>query len=143
MWKRNRQQQASRRRSRRGMSLVEVMVVIAIIVTLMSIIGYAALSAYQDSMVQTTQLQMGEIVKRVELRSLKKGPPSTSEGIASLYTDPNDKVPQDSWKHDFVYVSPGPNGMPFDLVSYGSDGSEGGTGNATDLKWSERNKWNE
>ncbi len=126
-----------RRRNRRGMSLVEVMVVIAIIVTLMSIIGFGVMNVYQDSLVDTTVLQMGEVNKRVELYSLKKGPPSTSDGLKSVYHN-GEEPPKDSWGNDFIFVSPGPNGMQYDLISYGSDGVEGGTDNAADLRWSEK-----
>lgn len=125
-----------RRRSRRGMSLVEVMVVIAIILTLMSILAFGVMSVYQDSQVQTTILTMGKVSERVEIYTLrKKKPPSTSEGLGPVYS--GDQTPKDSWGNEFVYVSPGPSGHSFDLISYGSDGSEGGSGNAADIKWSE------
>lgn len=122
-------------RSKRGMTLVEVMVVIAIIVTLMSIVGYGVYSLYADSQVETTTLQMHEVNKRIELYALKKGFPSTSEGLKAVYK--NEDPPKDSWGRDFVYVSPGPNGLDYDLVSYGADGQEGGSGNDADIKWSE------
>ena len=124
-----------RRLDRRGMSLVEVMVVIAIIVTLMSIIGYGVMTVYQNSKVDMTTLQMHEVNKRIELYSLKKGSPTTAEGLKVVYG--NEAVPKDAWGNDFLYVAPGPNGLPYDLISYGADGTEGGTGNDADIKWSE------
>jgi general secretion pathway protein G len=124
-----------RRRNRRGMSLVEVMVVIAIIVTLMGIIGYGVMQSWGNAQVDMTVLTMGEVNKRIELYSLKKGAPSTADGLKAVYGDL--EVPKDAWGHDFIYVAPGPNGMAFDLLSYGSDGTEGGSGNAADIKWSE------
>ena len=126
----------ARRQGRRGMSLVEVMVVIAIILTLMSILAIGVFQVYGDSQVQTTILAMGKVNERVEIYMLrKKKAPSTSEGLSSVFS--GEPVPQDSWGRDFVYVSPGPNGRPYDLISYGSDGQEGGNGNAADIKWSE------
>jgi general secretion pathway protein G len=122
-------------RNRRGMSLVEVMVVIAIILVLMSVVGFGALSIFQSSKIDTTMLTMGEVNKRVEIYALKKGPPSTSEGLKSAFG--GEDVPKDSWGNDFIYVSPGPNGAKYDLISYGSDAQEGGTGNAADIRWSE------
>jgi general secretion pathway protein G len=118
-------------RGRRGMSLVEVMVVIAIIVTLMAIVGGGAIYAFNASKVSTTELQIHEVDKRVQLYSLKKGAPSTGDGLKAVYGD--EKLPQDGWGHEFIYVAPGPNGMEYDILSYGSDGAEGGTGNAEDL----------
>ena len=124
----------ARRDRRRGMSLVEVMVVIAIIVTLMAIVGGGAIYAFNASKVSTTELQLKEVAKRVQMYSLKKGAPSTSDGLKAVYGD--EKLPQDSWGHEIILVAPGPNGLEFDLISYGSDGAEGGTGNAADLKYS-------
>lgn len=127
---------ASRRRSRRGMSLVEVMVVIAIILTLMSIIGLGVMSVFQDSQVDTTKLQMTRVAERIQIYSLRnKGVPSSGDGLSAVYT--SEDAPQDSWGHDFRYVAPGPNGMDFDLISLGADGQEGGTGNNADIKYSE------
>ncbi len=65
----------------------------------------------------------------------KKKAPSTSDGLGAVFG--GEDVPRDSWGNEFVYVSPGPNGTPYDIISYGSDGQEGGTGNAADIKWSE------
>ena len=48
----------SRRSSRRGMSLVEVMVVIAIILTLMSVLAIGVSAIFSDSQVDTTRLTM-------------------------------------------------------------------------------------
>ena len=41
-------------------------------------------------------------------------------------------VPNDPWNHSYVYRAPGDHG-PFDIVSYGSDGQEGGSGVAADI----------
>jgi general secretion pathway protein G len=118
------------------MSLVEVMVVIAIILTLMSIIAIGVWGIFSDSKVDTTRLTMTKVNERLEIFVLrKKKPPSTSDGLAAVFG--NEPVPKDSWNNDFVYVSPGPDGAPYDLISLGADGQEGGTGNAEDLKWSE------
>ncbi len=123
-----------RARSRKGMSLVEVMVVIAIIVTLMSIVGFGAMQYFEGSKVETTRLQMHEVNKRIELYSLKKKLPSTGEGLKAVYGD--DTVPLDSWGNEFIYISPGPDGMKYDIISYGADGHEGGAGNDEDISYS-------
>ena len=124
------------KRRRRGMSLVEVMVVIAIILTLMSIVGFGVMSAFNNSKVDTTMLQMGKVAERVEIYSLRhKKPPSGSDGLGVVFGD--EDPPKDSWGQDFLYVQPGPNGMDFGLVSYGADGQSGGNGNSADIKWSD------
>ena len=125
----------SARHAREGMTLVEIMVVIAIIVTLMSILGFGVFQIFNNSKVSTTQLQMREVDKNIQLYAVKKGVPDTSEGLATVYG--GQRVPTDSWGNDFVYVKPGPAGRDYDLVSLGSDKAEGGEGNAADLKLSE------
>ena len=125
----------ARRSSRRGMSLVEVMVVIAIILTLMSVLAIGVWSIFSDSQVDTTKLTMSKVNEKIEIYALrKKKPPSTSDGLAAVFG--SEPIPTDSWNNEFVYVSPGPDGAAYDLISYGSDGQEGGTGNAEDIHWS-------
>lgn len=124
------------RRARRGMSLVEVMVVIAIILTLMSIVAIGVYGVYQDAMVDTTRLTMTKVSERLEITLLrKKKAPSTSDGLASVFD--GEKVPKDGWGNELIYVSPGPGGETYDLISLGADGKEGGTGRDKDLRWSE------
>jgi general secretion pathway protein G len=41
-------------------------------------------------------------------------------------------VPKDPWGTPYVYRSPGQHG-PYDVISYGSDRQEGGTGLAADI----------
>ena len=122
--------------SRRGMSLVEVMVVIAIILTLMSIVGYGVMQVYQGSQVDTTKLTMNKVNERVQIYMLrKKKVPSTADGLNAIFD--GEEPPRDAWGNEFIYVSPGPNGMEFDLMSLGADGREGGSGNNEDIKWSD------
>jgi general secretion pathway protein G len=123
-------------KSRRGMSLVEVMVVIAIILTLMGVLAFGVMSVFQSSKVDTTILTMGRVNERVEIHYLRKRKvPSSSEGLSAVYGA--DNPPKDSWGADLVYVSPGPDGHQFDIISYGADGTEGGSDNDADIKWSE------
>jgi general secretion pathway protein G len=126
----------STRRRRRGMSLVEVMVVIAIILTLMSIIAIGVFGIFKDAQVDNTKITMTKVSERLEIHMLrKKKAPSTSDGLAAAFS--GEKVPKDAWGNEFQYVSPGPNGEAYDLISLGSDGQEGGTADAEDLRWSE------
>ncbi len=124
------------RASRRGMSLVEIMVVIAIILTLMSVVGYGVMSVWESAKVDTTKLSMGDIAKKVQIYQVRNNKaPTTSEGLAAVYL--GEEPPKDGWGNDFVYLSPGPNGLDFDVVSYGRDGTDGGDGLAADIRLSE------
>lgn len=116
-------------RKRRGMSLVEVMVTIAIILTLMSIMAYGVFSVFAASQESTTLLTLGKVGQQVEVYRLQRGrPPSTAEGLGVL----SGKIPNDSWGRSLFYLSPGPGGAPYAIGSYGADGAEGGD---DDLLW--------
>lgn len=123
-------------RSRKGMSLVEVMVVIAIILTLMGILTFGIFAIFSDSQVDTTKMQMGRVAQRIEIHSLRKKLPSGSDGLSQIFPE---GVPTDSWGNEFQFVTPGPNGKPFDLISLGADGQDGGNGNDEDIKYSSIN----
>ena len=119
--------------ARRGMSLLEVMVVIAIILTLMGVLAFGVMQVFGDSQVQTTLLTMGKVDERVQIYMLrKKKPPTGGEGLGVVYTDGN--LPTDAWGNEIKYAAPGGNGRPFDLISMGPDGVEGG---GDDVVWSE------
>ena len=116
-------------RKRRGMSLVEVMVTIAIILTLMSILAYGVFGVFAQSQNRTTELTLGRVAQQIEVFRLGKGrPPTEAEGLAVL----GGRVPTDSWSRPLIYRSPGPDGSAFALVSTGADGEEGGE---DDLIW--------
>lgn len=120
---------------RRGMSLVEVMVVIAIILTLMSVVGYGAFNFYQQSLQETTKIQMTQIAERAQIHVMKgKSLPSGANAVSELYDGM--EAPRDGWGNDFIFM-PGGGPRDFEIVSLGADGAEGGQGTNADLKWSE------
>ncbi len=122
--------------SKAGMSLVEVMVVIAIILTLMSLLAFGVMNQFSKSQVETSKLSIGKVAQDVVLYTLShKKPPSTSEGLAVVYDGMD--MPTDSWGNEFIYVSPGPDGKEFDIVSLGADGAQGGNGTDADIKYSD------
>jgi len=122
------------RHTRRGMSLLEVMVTIAIILTLMGVLAYGVISTFVVAQERTTELTLGKVAERLEIHMMRKRtPPSTAEGLARVYG--HEPLPTDSWGAPLRYVSPGPDGTPFDLMSVGEDGQEG---TDDDILWSQR-----
>lgn len=119
--------------SRRGMSLVEIMVVIAIILMLLSVITFGVFQTLGNARQDTTKLTMGKMAQQIEIYMLRKK--KTPSSLSDVFTD--EDVPKDGWDNEIQLVTPGPGRMKFDLVSYGADGSSGGTGADEDLKWSE------
>jgi general secretion pathway protein G len=128
-----------------GFTLVEMLVVITIIGLIMGLIGPRVLNYLSESKVKTARIQLQSFASALDLFYLDAGRyPSTAEGLTALVRQaPGDaawngpylkggSVPNDPWNHAYVYRSPGERG-PYDIMSYGSDGQEGGSGVAADL----------
>jgi general secretion pathway protein G len=128
-----------------GFTLVEMLVVITIIGLIMGLIGPRVLNYLSESKVKAAKIQLQSFGSALDLFYLDSGRfPSTAEGLAALvqrtpgiaaWNGPYLKggaVPHDPWNNPYVYRSPGEHG-PYDIVSYGSDGQEGGGGVAADL----------
>ncbi len=142
----------SRRRRRRqkngseaGFTLVEMLVVITIIGLIMGLIGPRVLNYLNESKVKTARIQLQSFSSALDLFYLDAGRyPTTAEGLAALvqrtpgvaaWNGPYLKggsLPNDPWNHPYVYRAPGDRG-PYDIISYGSDGQEGGSGLAADI----------
>ncbi|MCB9778255.1 MAG: type II secretion system major pseudopilin GspG [Alphaproteobacteria bacterium] len=125
-------------KSRRGLTLVEIMVVIAILGTLMAIVGVNIVNQLQEANVETTKLQIKQIEQNLAMYAAKhKGKfPTTSQGLeAAAKYFPDSTVPKDAWGNDFAYYSPGTSGdHEYEIVSYGRDGQEGGDDYDSDIK---------
>jgi general secretion pathway protein G len=131
--------------SQQGFTLVEMLVVITIIGLIMGLIGPRVLNYLSESKVKAAKIQLQSFGGALDLFYLDAGRfPSTSEGLAALvrpapgvgaWNGPYLKggnVPNDPWNNGYVYRSPGEHG-PYDIVSYGADGQEGGSGVAADI----------
>ena len=128
-----------------GFTLVEMLVVITIIGLIMGLIGPRVLNYLSESKVKTAKIQLQSFASALDLFYLDAGRfPSTAEGLTALvrqtpgvaaWNGPYLKggnVPSDPWNNGYVYRSPGEHG-PYDIISYGSDGQEGGSGVAADI----------
>jgi general secretion pathway protein G len=141
--------QATRRRNRtrhqRGFTLVEILVVITIIGLIMSLVGPRVLNYLSESKVKAAKIQIQSFTSALELFYLDAGRyPTTSEGLGALVKSTSGlsvwngpylkggSVPNDPWGKAYLYRSPGER-APFEIVSYGADGVEGGTGIAADI----------
>ena len=118
--------------SRKGMSLVEIMVVIAIIGVLMTVIAVNVLGFLGDANQDATKIQIRKIDEALTVYAAKhQGKyPSTADGLAAAkkyFTD--NAVPTDAWGNELLYFSPGTHGdHPYEILSLGRDGKEGGEG---------------
>jgi general secretion pathway protein G len=131
--------------AQQGFTLVEMLVVITIIGLIMGLIGPRVLNYLSESKVKAAKIQLQSFASALDLFYLDAGRfPSTAEGLAALvrptpgvaaWNGPYLKggnVPSDPWNNAYVYRSPAEHG-PYDILSYGSDGQEGGSGLAADL----------
>ncbi len=126
-------------RSRSGMTLVEIMVVITIIITLMSVLAVVVLGRLDEANADMTKIRIGQIEQALQMYAVKhKGKyPSTSQGLesASKYMPTPGEVPTDSWGGEFQYYSPGSHGSSdYEIVSLGKDGKEGGEDADADIQ---------
>jgi len=133
------------RRGERGFTLVEILVVITIIGLIMGLVGPRVLNYLTESKAKAAKIQIESFSSALDLYFLDNGRyPSSSEGLGALVQRPGSTmtwngpylkgaiVPNDPWGNPYVYRAPGQHGT-YDIMSYGSDGQEGGTGAASDI----------
>jgi len=129
-------------RDRRGMTLVEIMVVITIIVSLMAVLAVNVLSRLGDAQRDQTKIQIRQVEQGLQMYAMRhKGKfPSTSEGLeaAAKYMPKTGEIPKDAWGNEFQYFAPGTHGEnDYEIISLGRDGKEGGEDADADLfSWS-------
>jgi general secretion pathway protein G len=135
----------SRRGTQRGFTLVEILVVITIIGLIMALVGPRVLHYLTESKAKAAKIQIESLGSALDLFYLDVGRyPTSSEGLASLVQRPGNLpgwngpylkggvLPGDPWGRAYVYRAPGQHGA-YDIISYGADGQEGGTGTAGDV----------
>lgn len=129
-----------------GFTLIEVMVVIVILGLLAALIVPNVIGQSDKARVGTTKTVLSTTGSALDLFKLDNSHyPTTQEGLDALINKPaNAKtwpsggyikggLPKDGWDQDLQYISPGSDGKPFDLYSFGSDGKEGGEEDAADI----------
>lgn len=137
-----------RQGGRSGFTLIEILVVIAVVAILASLVSPMVFRNVGDAKRTAARAQ-------IEIFSLALGAyrldndrfPSTEQGLAALRMVPADstapnwrgpylqkEVPLDPWGNPYTYRSPGSvNPHSFDLLSFGRDGQEGGEDEDEDI----------
>jgi general secretion pathway protein G len=128
----------------RGFTLIELMVVLAILALLAGLVGPRVLSQLGGAKSKTAAVQIADLEKSLDLFKLDVGRyPTTDEGLQALVVRPvslagwtgpylkGSGAPADPWGNAYRYSMA--NGR-IDIVSLGGDGSPGGEGEAADIR---------
>ena len=120
------------RRRQRGMTLIEIMVVITILGLIMAAVGVAVIPKLDEAKQDTARLDIANINQALKLYYTKKGKyPDTGTGLRALVDTNNlERIPTDPWGKEYVYMNEG--GKPV-IISYGADGTAGGEGPDADV----------
>jgi len=132
-------------RSSRGFTLIEVLVVVAILGILAAIVVPRLMDRPDEAKRIAAKADVGAIVQTLKLYRLDNGfYPSTEQGLVALVQKPAtnpvpnnwrpylDRLPKDPWQGDYQYLQPGVRGE-IDVFSLGADRARGGEGNAADI----------
>jgi len=136
----------TRKITRSGFSLVELMVVIVIIGLLAGTVTIGMRSYLLKSKQNVAKLEIAKIHQAADTFFLHHSRyPTSQEGIEILAEKTDDfpdglltKIPKDPWGHDYEYIIPGTD-SPFEVICYGADHREGGTGADKDITSAESN----
>ncbi len=129
----------------RGMTLIEILVVLVLIGIVLGIVGGNFIGRGEKAKADAAKIEIGQIGQALDLFKLEVGRyPSTQEGLQALISAPTgvsnwngpywkkSTLPKDPWNNEYRYVAPGQHGA-YDIISYGADGREGGEGADKDI----------
>lgn len=115
----------------KGMSLIEILIVISLIAIVMSILATQLTKQQDEAMIDATKLSMGKIQQSLQLFRLHNNYlyPTTDQGLSALVTDPGntkkwrgpyieEEKLKDPWGNEFQYES---DGRTFKIISSGPD----------------------
>jgi general secretion pathway protein G len=138
---------ASSARRQRAFTLIEIMVVIAILGILAALIVPKIMSRPDEARRVAARQDIGTVMQALNLYRLDNGRyPSQDQGLQALVVKPStdpvpnnwkeggylERLPSDPWGHPYQYLNPGVHGE-IDVFSYGAEGKPGGQGNDTDI----------
>ena len=128
-----------------GFTLVELLVVMAILVLLASLVAPRVIGYLGSSRAKTSKVQIENLTTSLELFKLDTGRfPSNSDGLSALMKKPvnmrgwngpylkGNQLPVDPWGNPYHYRFPG-RFNEFDIYSLGADNQQGGDGENRDV----------
>jgi len=135
------------RSGQRGFTLLEVMVVVAILGILAALVVPSIISRPDDARIVAAKQDIASLMQALKLYRLdNQRYPSTEQGLQALVARPTtnpaaanwkaggyvERLPKDPWGNPYQYLNPGVRGE-IDVFSLGADGAPGGEGNNADI----------
>lgn len=130
----------------RGMTLIELLVVLVILGLIASLVGPQVMKYLGGAKTDTAKQQISLFEGVLDGYKLDNSRyPTTQEGLEAMVKAPagisswkgpylkKNIVPKDPWGNEYKYTSPGEEGRPYDILSYGADGKPGGDGENKDV----------
>ena len=129
-----------------GWTFIETLIVMAIVLILTAAVGFSAIKQIDKARIVTAKSQLETFSLALDSYYMDVGKyPTQEQGLEVLFKSPSDvnnwdgpylskAVSKDPWGHEYVYLIPGENGLPYGILSYGKDGMEGGDGKDADIK---------
>jgi general secretion pathway protein G len=138
----------NRTRRQRGVTLIEMMVVVTIIALFAALVLPKMMHQADRAKVTSARAQIDSFSTALGAYKLDTGTyPTTEQGLQALRLQPEGvenwqgpylqkEIGTDPWQHPFVYHYPGEHGDEPDIISLGADGAPGGDGfNADIVSW--------
>jgi general secretion pathway protein G len=127
-----------------GFSLIELTAVLALMALLATFVTLSVRHVMVKAKQNAARSQIAALRDAVEKYYLDTSHyPTNDEGLALLTQSPGKKmdpllrqVPLDPWNHAYVYLCPGKS-EPYEIISLGADGREGGDGADMDISSSD------
>ena len=131
--------QGKHRRAVRGMTLIEILVVLVLIGIVMGIVGGNFIGRGEEAKRKAAKIEIEQIGQTLDLYKLEVGRyPTTQEGMQALISAPagvtnwngpywkKGTLPKDPWGNDYIYRYPGSHqpALPYDISSAGPPGGE-------------------
>lgn len=130
----------------RGFSLIELMIVLAIIGLLAGLVGPQLLNRLEGSKINVAEAQIKMLRGALQTYRIDVGAfPTTAQGLPALMSPPDevaeywrgpylqDELPADPWRHPYQYEAPVDNLQGFVLYSFGADSARDGEGDNADI----------
>jgi general secretion pathway protein G len=126
-------------KNRKGMTLIEIMIVLAIIGAMMALLAPKILGQQDKAKVKEAKILLGQIVNSLAMYYTDCGKyPQSLENLVTQDASCSNwgpeaylkKLPKDPWGHELAYEL---NGNEYTLKCFGRDGKEGGSGYDADL----------